>query len=265
MRKEQKIKTSLPGGVKSSIRRIVYRVFLSRVHRPILNDLYVYRESVAGLYIRGGMFGIEIGALDRPLWLPRSVRRLYVDRLTRADLIKAYPEKADSALVDPDIIDDCEKLENIEDKSQDFIIANHFIEHCRNPIGAIGNMMRVLRPGGILFMSVPDKRYIFDADRPVTPFDHILNDYKEGPEKSDRLHYEEWVALVEKKPAGAETEKRVASLFQAGESIHFHVWTLEAFMDFIKNANASLNSVFEVEHFSKNGYEVVIVLKRSEG
>ncbi len=255
-------KSVFPGGVKGSIRRIVYRGILSRLQRSILNDLYIYRESVAGIYIRGGMSGIEIGALDRPLWLTRSVRRLHVDRLSRADLTKVYPEKAGSALVEPDIIDDGEKLEKLEDKSQDFIIANHFIEHCRNPIGAIGNMMRVLRPGGILFLTAPDKRFIFDADRQVTPFDHILKDYEEGPEKSDMQHYAEWVALVEKK-TGAEAEKRAAELFQAGESIHFHVWTQGTLFDFIQNTNISLESIFEIVHFSTNGYEAVVVLKKT--
>ena len=33
--------------------------------------------------------------------------------------------------VNVDIIDDGEKLNKIEDNSQDFIIANHFIEHCQ--------------------------------------------------------------------------------------------------------------------------------------
>jgi len=260
--KGKREKSVFPGGVKGSIRRIVYRGILSRLQRPIIDDLYIYRESVASFYIRGGMSGIEIGALDRPLWLPGSVRRLHVDRLSRVDLIKAYPEKAGSALVEPDIIDDGEKLGKIEHKSQDFVVANHFIEHCRNPIGAIGNMMRVLQPGGILFLTVPDKRFIFDADRQVTPFDHIFKDYQEGSEKSDMQHYAEWVALVEKK-TGAEAEKRAAELFQTGESIHFHVWTQGALLDFIQNANISLKSIFEIVHFSTNGYESVVVLKKT--
>ena len=34
-------------------------------------------------------------------------------------------------------------------------------------------------PGSILYLAVPDKRYTFDADRPVTPTDHVLRDYQE--------------------------------------------------------------------------------------
>jgi hypothetical protein len=50
----------------------------------------------------------------------------------------------------------------------------------RRPTVALGNMIRVLRPGGVLYLAVPDKRYTFDADRPVTPTDHLLRDHREG-------------------------------------------------------------------------------------
>ena len=97
-----------------------------------------------------------------------------------------------------DIVDDGERLETIGDLTQDFVIANHFIEHSQNPIGAIENMLRVLKHGGILYLAVPDKRYTFDIDRPVTTIEHLLQDYEQGPQWSKRQHFEEWSRFIDK-------------------------------------------------------------------
>src|SRR6185503_6541068 len=132
------------------------------------------REFVASAFLRG--HGIEIGALHMPLRVPPSARVTYVDRFPLDDLRKHYPELSDQALVDVDVVADGERLEPLGDESQDFVIANHFLEHCQDPIGAVLNMFRVLKPGGILYLGIPDKRYSFDVDRPLTTLEHLLRD-----------------------------------------------------------------------------------------
>jgi SAM-dependent methyltransferase len=148
------------------------------------------------MYLRGE--GIKIGALHNPLLLPQSAKIKYVDRMSLPDLRKQYPELGSKELVDVDILDDGELLATIKDSTQDFVIANQFLEHCQNPIGAIRNMLRVLKEGGVLYLSIPDKRYSFDADRPVTSIEHLLKDYQEGPEWSKKQHFEEWIRYIDK-------------------------------------------------------------------
>ena len=138
------------------------------------------RRQIAWRYLSGN--GIEIGALHSPLIVPPNAQVLYVDRMTVADLRNIYPELAAYNLVDVDIIDDGETLSSIADNSYDFVIANHMIEHCQNPIGTIEQHLRVLKSNGILYMAVPDKRYTFDRDRHVTFLEHLLQDYTEGTE-----------------------------------------------------------------------------------
>ena len=124
------------------------------------------REAIAAAFLHGE--GIEIGALHQPLVVPSSVRVKYVDRMTAPDLRRQYVELAALPLVETDIVDNGELLGTIGDGTQDFVIANHFIEHCQNPLLTVQNLLRVLKPGGVVYMAVPDKRFSFDVDRPCT-------------------------------------------------------------------------------------------------
>src|SRR3954449_9087870 len=153
------------------------------------------RRELAAEFLRGN--GIEIGGLHLAIPMPAGASVRYVDRITVPELREHYPELDDWDLVSVDIVDDGEVLATIEDGSVDFIIANHFLEHCEDPIAAIQNHLRKLRRGGVLFYAVPDKRYTFDWPRQVTSLQHMLVDHEEGAERSRRDHYEEWARLVE--------------------------------------------------------------------
>src|SRR5690349_5671213 len=88
------------------------------------------RRAVAAAFLRGE--GIEIGALHHPLIVPRNVKVKYVDRMKVADLRRHYPELVNQPLVETEIVDDGETLGTLADQTQDFVIANHFLEHCQN-------------------------------------------------------------------------------------------------------------------------------------
>ena len=107
----------------------------------------------------------------------RSLRGPHERRWVAATLSRAR----DLPLVEPDIIDDGEKLTTLAPQSQDFVIASHFLEHCQDPIGTLKAIFRVIKPGGMLYLALPDKRYTFDRERPVTPLDHLWTDHRTGP------------------------------------------------------------------------------------
>jgi SAM-dependent methyltransferase len=135
--------------------RILLRGLISSIRNPSEPASRIDRRLVASNYLR--VEGIEIEALNLPLQAPPAAKVRYVDRLTVADLRRHYPELNSVELVSPDILADGELLEGIEDSSQNFVIANHFIEHCQNPFLALRNMFRVLKSGRVLYMAVPDK------------------------------------------------------------------------------------------------------------
>ena len=218
------------------------------------------RWQIASQYLFGN--GIEIGALHSPLKVPANAKVSYVDRMSVSDLKKHYPKFDENKLVKVDIVDDGEFLLKIPDASVDFVIANHMIEHCENPIVTIENYLRVLKLGGIIYMAVPDKRYSFDIDRPVTSLEHLIRDYKEGPQWSRREHFEEWVRLVEKTHTN-EVEKRIKQLLAMDYSIHFHVWTQESFLELLLYCREQSELKIEIELVQKSVHEFLTVMRKT--
>ena len=218
------------------------------------------RKTIADVYLHGD--GIEIGALHQPLAVPETARVRFVDRMAVPDLRRQYEELASLPLVDIDIIDNGEALTTLGNDTQDFVIANHFLEHCQNPIRTIQNHFRVLKPGGVLYLAVPDKRFTFDIDRPSTTIEHLLRDYNEGPEWSKRQHFEEWTRLVNKCADESAVGPAVEHLLAIDYSIHFHVWQASDLLGFVAILQRFV--AFEPELFLRNGFETILILRKGE-
>lgn len=220
---------------------------------------YDGRYALAGRYLNGS--GLEVGALHYPQDVPEGTSVRYVDRLNVADLRVQYPELDGEALVEPDVIDDGETLSTVPDNSQDFVIANHFIEHCMNPILTIENHLRVLKTEGVLFMAVPDPRYTFDHDRAVTKLEHLVDDYVRGGEVSRHQHFEEWVVVMDRL-IGSAAKARVKELEEIDYSIHFHVWTPWEFVELLTYCKRQLEFPIALEVVEKNHYEFIVILRK---
>lgn len=222
------------------------------------------RHVVAARYLKGD--GIEIGALHNPLIVPKGANVRYVDKWTADHLGATFPELKDRKLVKIDIIDDGETLETIPESSVDFIIANHLLEHCRNPFRTVERMFTLLRKGGVLYLTVPDKRYTFDAPRSVTPVKHLIREYHEGTEWSQLAHAEEYardaLGIVE----GKELEKRIQEILASGgdSDMHWHVWTQDEVLEMILAFKREAGLSFETELFFRNGdFEVIFLLRKT--
>jgi SAM-dependent methyltransferase len=228
------------------------------------------RAAFANSYLNGE--GIEIGALHQPLAAPPQAHVHYLDRMTTPDLRREYPELAEYDLTEVDIVDDGEKLATVAAESQDFIIANHFLEHTEDPIGTIETHLGKVKPGGVLFYAVPDKRFTFDFRRPVTPIEHMVADHEEGPERSRARHFREWSRFVleHDPPADADTgwEERqieaVAGQLEAQNySIHMHVWTQAEFLRLILTLRDRAEGGFDLEAAARAGIEFVVILRKA--
>jgi SAM-dependent methyltransferase len=211
--------------------------------------------------------GLEIGALHLPLATPPHAEVRYVDRMPVESLRAEYPELAGWNLTPVDVIDNGELLSTIPESSQDFIVANHFLEHCEDPIRTIGTHLSKLKPGGVLFYAVPDKRYTFDFQRPVTPLDHMIDDHERGPERSRRDHYDQWARLVvvSETESPEETTGRARDLEAAEYSIHMHVWTQAEFLRLLLHCRERFEEAFDIEAAARQAIEFVVVLRKAGG
>ena len=127
------------------------------------------------------------------------------------------------------------------------------------------NHLGKLRPGGILFYAVPDKRFTFDYPRDVTPLEHMIADYEHGPEASRSAHFDDWARLVEYKDneTPEQTLARARDLERAGHSIHMHVWTQAEFLQLILAARHRFDDAFEIEAAVRQQIEFVVVLRKN--
>src|SRR5207248_11335926 len=82
-------------------------------------------------YLRGS--GIDIGAGDDPLIIPNGTVRVW-------DLAEG----------------DAQLMAGVADNTYDFVYSSHCLEHMRDVEQALRNWVRILKPGGILYLVVPD-------------------------------------------------------------------------------------------------------------
>ena len=249
---------------------------------PPPTRVYSVRELIANEYLAGS--GIEIGAFASPLAVPAGVKVAYLDRYDPRQMegefnIAGLTSKDfgfdPAALIVPDIVDDGEALATVGDLTQDFVIANHVLEHFENPIKGFKNMLRVLKHGGILYLALPEMQHSFDRIRQPTPFDHVWRDFVEGPAWSRGQAFEEFGRvfvengmdknLFPQKSGAAleEFQRYVASeLDRTNFSIHFHAWRMPDMIDMFMRLKDRLHIGYTFELIKANGDEVIFIFRR---
>lgn len=119
-------------------------------------------------------------------------------------------------------------LQGIADGAYDFLLSSHCLEHVANPLAALAEWRRVVRPGGHLVLLLPDPTRTFDHRRPVTTLAHLREDRARGTREDDLTHLDEILTLhdLRRDPwAGSPAEFRARSLCNAeNRCLHHHVF-----------------------------------------
>ncbi len=128
------------------------------------------------------------------------------------------------------LICDGTELRPVADAQYDFVLSCHNLEHIANPLKALAEWARVIRPGGHLLLIVPNKEGNFDHRRPDTKFEHLLDDQRREMDERDLTHLDEILALhdLSRDPgAGDAASFKARSMLNfENRCLHHHVFSL---------------------------------------
>jgi hypothetical protein len=235
-------------------------------------ELYCNRHMIAQFYLSGN--GIEIGALHKPLQVPFNRCHVqYVDYKNYEENRARYPELANETIVQTDIIDNGFVLEAVSDNSQDFIIANHALEHSPDPYGTLLNWMSKLKPGGVIYAAIPIASTCYDKGRPITSLQHLVDDHDffSSADKNAILdvtkdHIWEFISISDKniresmglEPATRESQLELCNGLMSGLVQEFH--SAKTYAELINAHVHHINKLYDIHYhtFTPRSYEIFL-------
>ena len=128
------------------------------------------------------------------------------------------------------LIRDAHDLTPIADASIDFIASSHTIEHLVNPLLALKEWRRVLKPGGVIYSVIPNHAHTFDHRRALTTLEHLVQDLHSGRTETDWFHVCEFLREFDCERDyvfKGDKPKHLEEFIQApGLHTHYHVFDL---------------------------------------
>lgn len=149
-----------------------------------------FQESALAHRLLDGLEGIEIGGSAHN---PFGLKTRNVD--FTGDMTTVFKEeevRMCGEALPVDIVAPGDQLP-LEDSSVDFVVSSHVIEHFPDPIKALKEWYRVVKPGGYLYVIAPHKVRTFDRRRPRTPLAELIERHETGKQPEDLGHCSVWI------------------------------------------------------------------------
>src|SRR6185295_14529304 len=180
----------MPAQWKHSLRHVLGEQSLGAVLRRTMPVLWkvlkgcfpnnggtpIFKEHALAHTLLDGLRGVELGpSAGNPFGLQTL-------NLSHPENIGFYRDSDRQEFrVDPPRIDvwATGDILPFKDRSQDFVLSSHVVEHLPNVIMAFLDWNRIVRHDGYVFMIVPLKGALLaDADRELSPLEHFIQDYR---------------------------------------------------------------------------------------
>lgn len=142
------------------------------------------------------------------------------------------------------------KIDNggITSNKYDFLLSCNNLEHIANPLLALEQWLIALKSDGYLILVLPKKESNFDHNREVTPFSHILSDYKNGIGEDDLTHYSEIINLhdLSMDPHAGAIDKFIARSKENynNRCFHHHVFDSSTLEEISKYFKLNIRNIF---------------------
>ena len=185
---------------------------------------------------------MEVGPGHAPFPTATGARVTFCDRSVPGGRDVVWPELVGEPHgPDADVIVDLDVdgLRAVPSEHFDSVVASHVVEHLANPVFAIAEFWRVLRPDGRLVLIVPDRSRTFDSVRSPTPVAHVFEDFDREVVETDEDHIREFCEAIYTQPPihppavrewyhpGRLDAQRVE--LHRLRTIHVHCWSPEEF------------------------------------
>jgi SAM-dependent methyltransferase len=218
--------------------------------------------------------GIELGPGHQPMQIPARAEVRYVDRWKPEENASLYPELPPGApFPRPDVIADfdVDRLSAIESSSEDFVVCSHVLEHLADVLGFMEEMYRVLRPGGLLLVLLPDRHLTFDRHRAPTPLAHLIEDHANRVTVVDDDHVREFLEHADPPEAAFldlpdDPDAHPAFFdWHRHRSIHVHCWDEPEFDEVLEYCSGMLGERWkhvDTIHSTETGMEFGYLLKK---
>ncbi|EGJ49664.1 class I SAM-dependent methyltransferase [Desulfocurvibacter africanus] len=179
--------------------------------------------------------GLEIGALHNPFDLDAEV--VYLDQRKTAELrahFKKHPRVRRISQIQ--LVWKGDAYPFIDDNAFDFVVNSHVLEHVCNPGRVIQEWLRIVRPGGIVYMVVPDKNHCFDRRREITSLEHHIQDYEADTKLIELAHYRDYIfnTAGEAEITHEASEEFAQKCFKGQTSVHAHTFTARSLDEFLR-------------------------------
>lgn len=209
--------------VRAQARRIRRRAVLNFALRDLKTKVGLEIGGPSPLFARGGWLPVYCLAarVDNCNF---STRTIWEGEITAGDTFCFEPSRRPGR----QFISEASDLKTVDTCAYDFIISSHTLEHVADPIRALEEWKRVLKPGGMLVLVLPHYEATFDYRRPVTTLDHLIHDYRTNAPETDTTHLEEILALHDiKRDPGVSSAAEFAARSRdnyRNRCLHHHVF-----------------------------------------
>jgi len=227
------------------------------------------RPSKLALQYLDNLHGIEIGASTQNSFeLKRAVNVDFSDEQGGLWQQKACAPATVNIVASGDDLP-------FKDGTLDYVVSAHVIEHFFDPVKALREWHRVIRPGGYIFIIAPHKDRTFDRHREATPVSELMDraagrigitDYarplnqaalaSRGMEKLGPFG-EVLPQILVRNKARATLEDGWAYI-ESNDHHHWSVWRTEDFVELVKRLKFHIVEVQDRDDKYGNGFTVVI-------